>query len=563
MKDSTETDAISGSLNLLSTLLDSELPSVRNFKGKWSLARVKLTQLQTHLTDFSAEFPNASTSNPLSLHLLHSISQTLNDAVSLSKTCQPETLPNGKLKTQSDLDSLLATLDRHVSDCDILFRSGLLLENSVSVSVSKREAIRSESRSLITRLQIGSPESKASAMDSLLGLLQEDDKNVTIAVAQGVVPVLVRLLDSSPSETKEKTVAAISKISTVESAKSVLLAEGLLLLNHLLRVLDSGSGFAIEKACIALRALSLTKENARAIGSRGGISSLLEICQAGTPGAQASAAAVLRNLAAFEEIRVNFVEENAVVVLIALASSGTAVARENAVGCLSNLTNSGSSEEADGLLNLRVMVVKEGGVECLKNYWDSGNQIQSLEVAVEMLRHLAESDPIGEVLVGEGFVQRLVGVLNCEVLAVRIVAARAVYALGLNSGRARKEMGELGCVLGLIKMLDGKGVEEKEASAMALSVLLMHPANRRIFRKDERGVVSAVHLLNPSLQGLDKKYPVSLLALLVHSKSCRKQMVAAGACVHTQKLVEMDVPGSKKLLESLGRGKIWGVFARP
>ncbi|KAG5031883.1 U-box domain-containing protein 11 [Glycine soja] len=563
MKDSTETDAISGSLNLLSTLLDSELPSVRNFKGKWSLARVKLTQLQTHLTDFSAEFPNASTSNPLSLHLLHSISQTLNDAVSLSKTCQPETLPNGKLKTQSDLDSLLATLDRHVSDCDILFRSGLLLENSVSVSVSKREAIRSESRSLITRLQIGSPESKASAMDSLLGLLQEDDKNVTIAVAQGVVPVLVRLLDSSPSETKEKTVAAISKISTVESAKSVLLAEGLLLLNHLLRVLDSGSGFAIEKACIALRALSLTKENARAIGSRGGISSLLEICQAGTPGAQASAAAVLRNLAAFEEIRVNFVEENAVVVLIALASSGTAVARENAVGCLSNLTNSGSSEEADGLLNLRVMVVKEGGVECLKNYWDSGNQIQSLEVAVEMLRHLAESDPIGEVLVGEGFVQRLVGVLNCEVLAVRIAAARAVYALGLNSGRARKEMGELGCVLGLIKMLDGKGVEEKEASAMALSVLLMHPANRRIFRKDERGVVSAVHLLNPSLQGLDKKYPVSLLALLVHSKSCRKQMVAAGACVHTQKLVEMDVPGSKKLLESLGRGKIWGVFARP
>ncbi|KAG5046096.1 hypothetical protein AAZX31_06G158600 [Glycine max] len=563
MKDSTETDAISGSLNLLSTLLDSELPSVRNFKGKWSLARVKLTQLQTHLTDFSAEFPNASTSNPLSLHLLHSISQTLNDAVSLSKTCQPETLPNGKLKTQSDLDSLLATLDRHVSDCDILFRSGLLLENSVSVSVSKREAIRSESRSLITRLQIGSPESKASAMDSLLGLLQEDDKNVTIAVAQGVVPVLVRLLDSSPSETKEKTVAAISKISTVESAKSVLLAEGLLLLNHLLRVLDSGSGFAIEKACIALRALSLTKENARAIGSRGGISSLLEICQAGTPGAQASAAAVLRNLAAFEEIRVNFVEENAVVVLIALASSGTAVARENAVGCLSNLTNSGSSEEADGLLNLRVMVVKEGGVECLKNYWDSGNQIQSLEVAVEMLRHLAESDPIGEVLVGEGFVQRLVGVLNCEVLAVRIAAVRAVYALGLNSGRARKEMGELGCVLGLIKMLDGKGVEEKEASAMALSVLLMHPANRRIFRKDERGVVSAVHLLNPSLQGLDKKYPVSLLALLVHSKSCRKQMVAAGACVHTQKLVEMDVPGSKKLLESLGRGKIWGVFARP
>ncbi|ESW09876.1 hypothetical protein PHAVU_009G163700 [Phaseolus vulgaris] len=559
MKDSAETDPIAESLNLLSTLLDSELPSVTNFKGKWSLAGVKLTHLQTHLTDFSAEFPNASTTNPLSLHLLHSISHTLHEAVLLARTCQPQHLPNGKLKTQSDLDSLLATLDRHVTDCDILFRSGLLLESAAVSSSSKREAIRSASRNLITRLQIGSPESKTSAMDTLLGLLHEDDKNVTIAVAQGVVPVLVRLLDS-PSDMKEKTVAAIAKVSTVESAKTVLLAEGLLLLNHLLRVLDSGSGFAIEKSCIALQALSLTKDNARAIGSRGGISSLLEICQAGTPGAQASAAAVLRNLAAFAEIRDNFAEENAVVVLVALASSGTASARENAIGCLSNLI---SEADSDGFSNLRVMVVKEGGVECLKNYWDSGTPIPSLEVAVKMLRHLAESAAIGEVLIGEGFGQRLVGVLNCEVLAVRIAAARAVDAIGLNSGRARKEMGELGCVSGLIKMLDGKGAEEKEVSAMALSVLLMHPANRKVFRKDERGVVSGVHLLNPSLQGLDKKYPVSLLASLVHSKSCRKQMVAAGACVYTQKLVEMDVPGSKKLLESLGRGKIWGVFSRP
>uniref|UniRef100_A0A9I9EM42 Uncharacterized protein n=1 Tax=Cucumis melo TaxID=3656 RepID=A0A9I9EM42_CUCME len=35
-------------------------------------------------------------------------------------------------------------------------------------------------------------------------------------------------------------------------------------------------------------------------------------------------------------------------------------------------------------------------------------------------------------------------------------------------------------------------------------------------------------------------------------------MVAAGAGLYLQKLVEMNVEGSKKLLESLGRGKIWG-----
>jgi hypothetical protein len=40
-------------------------------------------------------------------------------------------------------------------------------------------------------------------------------------------------------------------------------------------------------------------------------------------------------------------------------------------------------------------------------------------------------------------------------------------------------------------------------------------------------------------------------------------MIAAGASVHLKKLMEMDVEGSKKLLDGLGRGKIWGVFARP
>ncbi|EEF22076.1 hypothetical protein RCOM_2083150 [Ricinus communis] len=64
-------------------------------------------------------------------------------------------------------------------------------------------------------------------------------------------------------------------------------------------------------------------------------------------------------------------------------------------------------------------------------------------------------------------------------------------------------------------MLDGKAVEEKEAAAKALSNLVL------------------------------------------------KQMIAAGASVHLKKLVEMDVEGAKKLLDGLGRGKIWGVFARP
>ena len=110
--------------------------------------------------------------------------------------------------------------------------------------------MRTDARNLITRLQIGSSESKNSTMDSLLGLLSEDDKKVIISVAQGVVPVFVRLLDSNSSvEMKENTVAVISRVSMVDSGINVLAAEGLLLLNHLFRVLESESGFAREKAC--------------------------------------------------------------------------------------------------------------------------------------------------------------------------------------------------------------------------------------------------------------------------------------------------------------------------
>ncbi|PPS14200.1 hypothetical protein GOBAR_AA06365 [Gossypium barbadense] len=624
-------DPMSLSNHLLASLLE-QIQSINNFKGKWALIKSKLSGLGAQLAEFS-EFP-ASFSNPLAVDLLRSISQTLNEASSLSRKCQSADLAEGKLRTQSDIDAVSAKLDRHIKDSEILIRSGVLQDGGVTVS-SKKEAARVESRNLITRLQIGTTESKNSAMDSLLGLLQEDDKNVMIAVAQGVVPVLVRLLDSSSLEIKEKTVAVISRVSSVESSKHVLIAEGLLLLNHLLRVLESGSCFAKEKACIALQALSFSKENARAIGSRGGISSLLEICQAGTPGSQAFAAGVLKVLASLDEIKENFIEENAVFVLIGLAASGTALAQENSIGCLCNLV---SDDE-----NLKLLIVKEGGIECLKNFWDSSPNPKSLEVAVDFVRQLASSPHIADALIAEDFIPRLESALNCRVLAVRIAAARAVYVLGFNSktrkemgecgctialikmldgkaveekkqlqwpcrrsyctpetealiaedfiprlesalncgvlavriaaaravyvlgfnSKTRKEMGECGCTIALIKMLDGKAVEEKEAAAMALSSLLLYTGNRKVFRNDERGIVNAVQLLDPWIQNLDKKYLVSILSELVSSKNCRKQMVAAGACVYLQKLVEMNVEGAKKLLESLGRGKIWGVFARP
>ncbi|GKD20963.1 hypothetical protein Tco_1222666 [Tanacetum coccineum] len=79
-------------------------------------------------------------------------------------------------------------------------------------------------------------------------------------------------------------------------------------------------------------------------------------------------------------------------------------------------------------------------------------------------------------------------------------------------------------------------------------------------QKEEMGIVSVVQLLDPSIPKFDKKYPVSILMSLSHSKKCRKQMVNSGALLFLQKLVEMEVEGAKKLQESIGHAKLWGVF---
>ncbi|KAI3785915.1 hypothetical protein L1987_45041 [Smallanthus sonchifolius] len=547
-----EADVVEASnVQLIQSLLNS-IPHTLAFKGKWSLIGTRLSDLKSQLSDLS-DFPSTT----LSVDILSSLSQTLSNALSLSLICHSADLPGGKLKTQNDVDSISAKIHSHIKDFDVLIKSGVLHDGVVSassVSVSKREPIRVESRNLITRLQIGSTESRNSALDSLLGLLQEDDKHVLIAVAQGVVPVLVRLLDSSSTpEIKEKTVTAIARVSTVDSSKHVLIAEGLLLLHHLLRVLESGSGFAKEKACIVLHALSHTKENARAIGSRGGISSLLEICEAGTPNSQAIAAGVLRNLASFPDTRENFIEEDAISVLLALASSGTVLAQEYSIACLSNLVR-----EDD---NLKLLIARKGAIDSLKTFWDSAPAVRGLEVAVEFLKNLASDERLVESIISDDFLQRIINVLSCGVLGVRIQSAKTIYRLGCNT-KARKELGEFGCIPPLIAMLEGKAVEEKQAASKALSTLLIYSGNRRIYRKEQRGIVSAVQLLDPSLLNLDKKCPVSILMSLTHSKKCRKQIVNAGALLYLQKLVEMEVEGAKKLQETIGRGKLWGVFAR-
>lgn len=542
-------------LRRLLASLSAAAADAQSFRGRWSSVSVTVARLSAALDDL-----DRLKSIPLVAELLCSVLQAASFALDLAVLCRTPDPPAARLRTQSDIAAASTALQQLAADTDILRRSDALFDPPEE-RIRHREPVREESRSLVTRLQIGSPESRIAALDSLLDLLRNDDKNVVVATAQGAVPALVRFLDSvsvaaSCHEAREKAAAAIARISAVPSCHHLLATEGLPLLHHLARVLESDGGVAKERACTALQTLTQTRDNALIIGSRGGIAALLEICRGGTPSsAQAAAAAVLKNLAAAQELRPQFAEENGVPVLVGVLASGTPLAQENALSCLCNLS---SSEESQ---SLKVSIFKEGALESLNNYWEAveAGEHQNLELGIRLLRNLACFRYIAEAISASGFLLRITNALESSRPGARTEAAMAVAELSSIFGRTRKEFE--GAITPLVRMLEAKAVEEKEVAARVVASLVSFPVYQRLLRKEEKGIVNVVQLLDHSVL-VDKKFPILILVSISKSRKCRKQMVAAGACGYLQKLATMEVDRAKKLLEDLGRGKILGVFPR-
>ncbi|XP_074564585.1 uncharacterized protein LOC141821113 [Curcuma longa] len=543
-------------LRRLLASLSAAAADAQSFRGRWSSVSVTAARLSAALDDL-----DRLKSFPLVDELLCSLLQAASSALDLAVLCRTPDPPAARLRTQSDIAAASTALEQLAADADILRRSDALFGPPEEGS-RQREPVREEARSLVTRLQIGSPESRIAALDSLLDLLRDDDKNVVVTAAQGAVPALVRLLESvsvaaSCHEAREKAAAAIARISAVPSCHHLLTTEGLPLLHHLARVLESDGGVAKEKACIALQTLTQTRDNALIIGSRGGIAALLEICRGATPSSAqaAAAAAVLKNLAAAQELRPKFAEENGVPVLVGVLASGTPLAQENALSCLCSLS---SSEESQ---SIKVSIFKEGALECLKNYWEAveAGEHQNLELGIRLLRNLACFRYIAEAIAAAGFLLRITNALENSRPGARAEAAMAVAELSSVIGKSRKEFE--GAVTPLVRMLEAKAVEEKEVAARVVASLMSFPVYQRLLRKEEKGIVNIVQLLDHSVL-VDKKFPISILVSISNSRKCRKQMVAAGACGYLQKLAIMEVDRAKKLLEDLGRGKILGVFPR-
>ncbi|KAI4356882.1 hypothetical protein L6164_000865 [Bauhinia variegata] len=523
---------------------------VKGFPVRWKMIISKLEQIPSRLSDLSSH--PCFSKNALCKEQMQAVSKTLNEAIELAELCVKEKY-EGKLQMQSDLDALSGKLDLNLRDCGLLIKTGVLGEATLPLAVSgpvaeSDVATHTTIRELLARLQIGHLEAKHRALDGLVEVMKEDEKNVLTVLGRSNIAALVQLLTATSPRIREKTVTVICSLAESGNCEDWLVSEGVL--PPLIRLVESGSAVGKEKATISLQRLSMSSETARAIVGHGGVHPLIELCQTGDSVSQAAAACTLKNISAVPEVRQALAEEGIVKVMINLLNCGILLgAKEYAAECLQNLTASN--------VNLQMSVISEGGLRSLMAYLDGPLPQESAVAALRNLVGLVSD----EVLVSLGFLPRLVHVLKSGSLGAQQAAASAICKF-CSSNEMKKMVGEAGCIPLLVKMLEAKSNSSREVAAQAVASLITLSQNRREVKKDGKSVPNLVQLLDPSPQNTAKKYAVSCLGSLASSRKCKKLMVSYGAIGYLKKLTEMDIPGAKKLLERLERGKLRSLLSR-
>lgn len=537
-------------VQFMATCAISDAHTVKVFTGRWSVVRSKLEQIPLQLSKL-VEF-SRSMNNTLCNELLQNITKSLIETRDLAERCI-EGAFGGKLQMQSSLDAVALKLAMHVQECELLVKSGIVRECGAlptSSGGAAKESAKWNVRDLLARIQIGSVESKLKALESLVNLMDEDDKAVLIvAREERGIPTLVHLLDSGVNVLRERASAAVCRIAQIDSCEELLVSEGAL--SSLVRVLESGSSHSKEKAASALKNLTCTYENATSVVAHGGASALLEVCQAGTPAAQAAAVGAIRNLASISEVQLTVAEEGAIPILVGLINSGTPLSQEYACDALQSLASSNE--------HVRQAIMREGAVPALIMYYDSTPSPKGKEVGMGALSNLTASESDLEELLTAGFLSRLVSALKVGLVIEQQSAAAAVCHLA-RSAELRKRLGSVGCIPPLVRMLEGKTNISQALAVHAILNLIADDSNRRAFCREERSIAKVVHLLDPSMLSIAKRHPILVLLCVSGKKKCRKQMIAAGACSYLAKLAQVEADGARKLLERLEGGKMWSLF---
>jgi hypothetical protein len=518
------------------------------FRRHWPSISASLAALSDSLTSHAV--PPASP-------LLAPLAAALRALLSVSAAGDAPRL--GHLHTVSLLSSTAATLSQLAADARLL-----------AAPATSGADHGSAADLLVSRLRLGSAASRAAALDELASAAP----SLPEPSAAAAVSAVAELLDSGGGggggDLRERAVAALAALACSDAARPALAQEAGAVVPHLCRALESGSSSGAEHACAALLPLTAASRDAvAAVAARGGVAALLAACAGGTPAAQAAAAGVLRNLAAFPDLRPALRDEGALPMLLQLVSLGTPRARELALGCLQSLTAGDDDGDEEGQ-RLKVEAFQAGALGCVRDFLDGSRGDEAgLAPALGLLRNMASFRYIAEIAAASGgFAAHVAAALGSDRSATRTEAALALAELfgnagGVKAGRHQHEAVAADCVPRLVWMMEAKAPAERDAAARALAALLAASGGcRRAFRKDERGVVNAVQLLDPGARAVDRRFPVSVLLAVAPSRRCRKQMVAAGACGFLQGLVAAEVEGAKRLAEWLGKGKMLGVFPR-
>ncbi|EEF37707.1 uncharacterized protein LOC8275365 [Ricinus communis] len=550
---SSESYSLKQAIEAVSSLI-SFSHGIRVFAVKWQMLRNKLEELNSSL--IAIENCDSSGNPILSGHITAIIIAS-NNCYDLARRCVDLSY-SGKLLMQSDIYAMAAKFDGLVKNLSGICAAGVLTQG-FAIVVSKpganscKEDIRFYVRDLLTRMKIGDTEMKKQALVNLYEVVIEDERYAKVILEiDGIVHILVNLLDSPEVEIQEQAAKVVSIISGFDSCKSVLIGSGVI--GSSVKVLEIGSVSGKEAAARSLQKLTENSDNAWSVSAHGGVTALLKICANVDSRGEliGPACGVLRNLVGVEEIKRFMIEEGAVTKFIRLARSRDESVQISSIEFLQNI--------AFGDESIRQLIVREGGIRTLVHVLDPkiASTCKSREIALRAIESLCFSSAnCISTLISYGFIEMLLFFLRNGDVSVQELALKVAFRLCGKSEEAKKAMGDAGFMSEYVKFLDAKSFEVREMASEALTSMLSVPKNRKRFVQDDRNIGFLLQLLDQeeANSGNNKTFLISILMSLTSSNSGRRKIVNSGYLKNLEKLAEAEVSDAKRLVRKLSTNR--------
>lgn len=564
-------------LRRLATLVETLIvtsDTTKSFVGKWQSIRAKLEDLRSGLSTAAEPNPGSgscSVGDSVLRELIKAISITVTETQELARLCSGDELySGGKLIMRSNLDLSAAKFDLHSKSLAGIYASGILSSDSKAIVVSKpvfgggREMMRFYLRDMFWRLKNGDLDMKTRALTALVEAFGEDEKCVRIVVSESleILDILCSYLDSRELRIQEGSVEAISTVAGFDFVKPTLILAGVI--PPLVRILETGSELGKEKATRSLMKLTENSDNAWSVSANGGVPLVLNICathHSSNLELVSSACGVLRNLVGVSEIRKFMIESGAVPIFSnIIRTSNEESSLLHAMEFLQSICSKDDKAKKqfttdptgiDSLLRLLESSPKTTSKVRQKALQTIGDVCLSTSSSPDNSN--SNSNSLSRVL-NSGFLQRLVFLLKKGDSPTQESALKLAAQVCVLSEDAKKVMGEAGCMPELVKLLDeSRPVEIRETAANVLSCLVSVQKNRRKFIEEEQNVNRILQVLNRQTEDKNgtKKFLLNALMLLSDTNSGRRKINASEHVRNLEKLAETNVPDAKRIVKKL------------